>query len=726
MVTIKQKFSHDTQSVDTWLAHINQAHPHLKNIDLIRQATQLAQVSSEGLTTFYGQPCLEQSLEMAEILLEMKLDSIAIAAAMIVSTVEHTSLSVDTLKKELNEDVAKLVQGVLQMNVLDNLQESRDKTQIDRIRKIFLSMVSDIRVVLIKLAERTCIMRGIKNINFTERKRIAQETMDIYAPLANRLGIGQLKWELEDGAFHYINPDIYKSIATFLAERRIDREQRIDDTINKLQIHLKQANIKATINGRAKHIYSIYLKTLRKNLHYKEIYDCSAIRILVPTIEDCYAALSVVHQLFEHIPDEFDDYINHPKPNGYRSIHTAVVGFDKKNLEIQIRTHEMHEESEHGFAAHWVYKENKISQSGYEAKITFLRQLLAWHKDMTEHDVAHEKMLTEVLEDTIYVFTPDNEIIDLPIGATPLDFAYHIHSELGNRCRGAKINGNIVPLTYTLQTGDQVEIISIPNGTPSRDWINKEFGYLKTSRARAKVARWFKQQDVAQYIEIGKENLERELARAGIRHTSFEKIAARFNYKNDDALFAAIGHGSIRIAQVINVLQTDHLQVETKATLPLSLKKEINAPHGMQIAGVNDLLMRIARCCKPIPTDKIIGYITHGRGVSIHRADCNNIALKQQPERTIQVTWDNQKSGDYYVDLQIRAHGQHDILKEVTSYLVNAKINLISLNSTISKKNNMIYIVMTIQISNANQLEQAINQISQLPHVIDVIRKSTS
>jgi len=731
MVTVKQKFHYlpnGSIDIEYWLNQTEEL-DHLDEIDLIRRAIQLAQTSSEGLTTFYGQPCLEQSLEIAEILLEMHLDQTAIAAAIIASTIQHTRVSIESVQAQLGEPVAKLVHGVIQMNMLNNLQgarKSRDKTQLDRLRKIFLAIVSDIRVVLIKLAERTSIMRGIKNINPAERKRIAQETMDIYAPLANRLGIGQLKWELEDIAFHYTNSEAYKTIANFLSERRVDRENRIHETIKSLQDHLTQANIHAKITGRAKHIYSIYLKTLRKHLDYKNIYDYSAVRILVPKLEDCYTALSVAHRLFEHIPEEFDDYINNPKPNGYRSIHTAVVGSDGKNLEIQIRTTDMHEEAEHGVAAHWVYKENKTQQSGYEAKITFLRQLLAWHKDVAEQDPAEDKSIDEVLDDTVYVFTPAGDIIDLPLGATPLDFAYHIHSQLGHRCRGAKIKGHIVPLTYSLRSGDQVEIITTPHGAPSRDWLNKDFGYLKTSRARAKIAHWFKQQDIAQYIEIGKHHLERELARANIHHPNFEKIAARLHYKNDEALFAAMGHGSIRIAQILHALQTEHPAETSSKIFPLSQGKHPAEKQGdLQIAGINDLLTRMARCCKPIPGDKVIGYITQGRGVSIHREDCNNMkSSRRQNDRVIQVTWDNKKISSYYVDLQIRAMGQHDILKEVTSLLANNKIDLVSLHSTVSRKNNMIYLVMTIQIDDLIQLKQVINQISQLPKVIDVKRMS--
>lgn len=731
MVAIKQKFSHlpdGNIDIDAWLQKITEQH-HLKNIDLIAKASRLTESACKGLTTFYGQPCIEQGLEMAEIILDLHLDQQAVAAAIVSSAVQHTRLSLDIITEKLGEAVASLIESFLQMNAINNLaniNRTRDTTQIDRLRKILLAMVSDIRVVIIKLAERTSIMRGIKKINTIERKHIAQETMDIYAPLANRLGIGQIKWELEDVSFHYINPEAYKTIANFLAERRADREARISTIISRLKENFEKAHIKISLSGRAKHIYSIYLKMLRKHLDYKHIYDYSAVRILVPTLNDCYTALSIIHSLWEHIPEEFDDYISNPKPNGYRSIHTAVIGPDGKNLEIQIRSVDMHEQAEHGIAAHWLYKENNAPQSGYEAKITFLRQLLAWHKDLAVQETVSDQEQKPFLEDRVYVFTPAGDILDLPIGSTPLDFAYHIHSGLGNRCRGAKINGHIVPLTHALQTGDQVEIITTQHGTPSRDWLNRDLGYITTSRARAKVAHWFKQQDISEYLELGKHNLEREFARAGLQQINIQKIAARFKHKDDESFYVAIGKGAIKAAQVVHAIQSDQ-KAETHTQLPSSIittKKTEKAASGLNIAGTDDLLTRIARCCKPIPGDEIIGFITQGRGVSIHRHDCNNISnlARNYEGRFIDVTWDNKQLSSYYADLQIRATGQENVLKEIPSFLANLKIDLIALNSTISKKNNMIYITMTVQIHDLTQLKQLVHQIQHLPHVVDVRR----
>lgn len=728
MVKVKQKFEYladGNLDIEHWFEKIK-THYQLTEINLIKKAVDIAQHTSTGLTTFYGQPCLEQGIEMAEIILDLKLDQDAVAAAILLSTMQHTNLKLETITEKLNDRVTKLISGVLQMNVFRGLastDKAKNQIQIDRLRKAFLAMASDIRVILIKLAERACVMRGIKNINIHERKHLAQETMEIYAPLANRLGVGQLKWELEDLAFHYTDPETYKKIAHHLAERRIEREERIKNIIASLRNNLENSHIHANITGRAKHIYSIFLKMKRKHLELKNIYDYSAVRILVPTEQDCYSALSIVHRLYEHIPKEFDDYITNPKPNGYRSIHTAVIDPDGKNFEIQIRTTSMHEEAEHGVAAHWVYKENKPQQSGYEAKITLLRQLLAWHKDVAQSEESPEQSVEQILEDRVYVFTPAGEIVDLSVDATPLDFAYHIHSEIGNRCRGAKIHGHIVPLTYHLRTGDQVEIITTPNGTPSRDWLKKDSGYLNTSRARAKVAQWFKHQDQKQYIEHGKHILERELSRSAIQHLHLDQVAKRLKFKDEQSLLAALGRGSIRMANILHV--TEH-----KTALPIQpvihTKKMVEKSRGIQIGDTQDYMTRIARCCKPIPGDNIVGYITQGRGISIHKKECNNLThLTENEERKlIQVNWNEKNPGAYYADLQVRAYGREEVLKEISSLLANATIDLIMLNSSINKSQNMIIVNMTIQIQDLSQLTQLMSQIKNLPNIIDVKRTS--
>lgn len=720
MVAPKQVFVYlpdGTLDLPSWLEGVKQKYA-LQDISFIEKTCHLCANSSKGLTTFYGKPCLEQGLEMAEIILELRLDQEAVAAAIITGTNQHQQLSHDVIKHELNERVIKLIDDVAQMNMIKHyakINPSRDNIHLDRLRKLILAMVSDIRAVLIKLAERVTLLRGIKKINFSERKRLAQETMDIYAPLANRLGLGQLKWELEDLSFHYVEPDIYKNISQFLAEKRKDRENRIQKLVTFLKEHFEKAGIHADIFGRAKHIYSIYSKSQRKQGNYTNIYDYSALRILVGKLEDCYSALSIVHQLWEPISAEFDDYIAYPKPNGYRSIHTAVIGPDEKNLEIQIRTREMNDEAEHGIAAHWLYKENQPHAEGYEEKITFLRQLLAWHKEVLQQEGAPaEKDL--LFEDRIYVFTPAGDILDLAAGSTPLDFAYHIHSEIGHRCRGAKINGHIVPLTHALQTGDKIEIITIKNGHPSRDWMNKELGYLTSSRARAKVAQWFKQQDVQTHIEDGKHLLEKELSRSALTNANLEKMAAQFKFKDTDNFLAAIGRGTIRASQIAHSLQS----VQKPDVTPPSFEQASIPSGAFNVNGVSDLLTRIAKCCKPIPGDEIIGYITQGRGVSIHKKSCQNI--KSFSPRLLQVNWNDKYPGSYYVDLQVIAQNKESTLREITTLLANLKVDLITLNSTINKKINMLFVVITVQLHDLTQLKTLLSQLQQLPHITEVKR----
>lgn len=704
---------------DAWFTYIQQEYS-LITIDTIKKATELAAHSTKGLTTFYGQPCIEQSLEMAEIMLDLHLDQDAIAASILVSPITHTQLDIETIKSKINDATAKLLVGVRELNILNTVQpKKRDSLQIDRLRKTFLAMASDVRVAIIKLAEQMCIMRGIKQINKVERQAYAEETLDIYAPLANKLGIGQLKWELEDIAFHYKNPETYKMIAHHLSERRVDRETRIKNVIDILKTEFTNNHMKFDFSGRAKHIYSIYLKMQKKHLDIKNIYDASAIRILVPTIDDCYTALSIVHSIWEHVNEEYDDYIAKPKPNGYRSIHTAVVMPDGKHLEIQIRTYAMHEEAEHGVAAHWIYKEKNVSEE-QENKITFLRQLLAWHKELANDSAPEQLSLT--FDDRIYVLTPRGDIIELPKGATPLDCAYSIHTEVGHRCRGAKVNGHIVQLTHELQTGDRIEIITTQAGTPSRDWLNKDSGYLKTARARAKVAQWFRQQDVNQHIETGRQLLEREFTRAGVHHFDFQKMATHFSYKTVDGFLTAVAHGTVKPSQILHTMQISTHEIKP---VPAHSARKISRPStGFQIDGVGDLLARIARCCKPIPGDEIIGFITQGRGVSIHRKNCRNVSdlSADNQNRLIKVSWDNQHPSTYYVDLQIRAMGRDQLLKEITSLLANLKIDVVSFNSTINKKNNFNFINLTVQIRDNKELQTLIQELNQLPYVNEVKR----
>ncbi|OGT46887.1 MAG: hypothetical protein A3E83_09015 [Gammaproteobacteria bacterium RIFCSPHIGHO2_12_FULL_41_20] len=717
-------------TVDTiaWLENIKTAH-NLKDISTLEKSSEFTKKLTHGLTTLYGQPCIEFGLEVAETLLTLNLDQETASAAMLSSAIPTiTPVYEELIKQQLGEPITKLINGVKQMDLISTTQQLalHNKTQIDKIRKMLLAMATDIRVVIIKLAEQLCFIRGIKTIPEEDRKRYAQTVLDIYAPLANRLGIGQLKWELEDLAFRYVDADTYKKIASFLAERRTDREKRIQNIVITLQKKLTAAHIKAEISGRAKHLYSIYLKTQRKDSDYQGIYDYSAVRVLVPTIEDCYTALSMVHSLWPPIMQEFDDYIAHPKPNGYRSIHTAVIDEDEKHFEIQIRTFAMHEEAERGVAAHWLYKEKQPVSVGDTEKISYLRQLLDWHKEIATTDMATNTKQSTSTDDQVYVITPAGEILDLPCGATPLDFAYHIHSQLGHRCRGAKINGQIVPLNYTLRTGDKIEITTILQGTPSRDWLNPELGYLKTNRARSKVVHWFKQQALNTDIAAGKQLLERELARSGLaKSISLTTIARHFNCKDEETLLVGLGRGNIRIGQILQAIQPK--SSEKPAATISSFTTEPSRTHtSSAILGGADLLTRFAKCCKPIPGDNIIGYITYGRGISIHKKACKNMQKLTASPRCMDISWDMSKSAMFNTDLKIIAEEKSQILNEITSLFANEKIKLINFNSALSKNHNQLFISATVQVQHKEELQKLLRRIEQLPGVLEVSREMAS
>lgn len=725
MVKAKQKFTYladGTVDTDAWLATIKHEH-HLTDISLLHKACDFAKKLTQGITTFYGQPCMEQGLEIAEIILSLKLDQESAAAGIITVAVSMKHPAKDNIRKELGEHVAKLVDGLHKMDIISDLQKQKsgNLVQIDKIRKMLLAMATDVRVVIIKLAERLSFMRGIKSIPTEERSRFAKEILDIYAPLANRLGIGQIKWELEDLAFRYLEPVEYKTIATFLAERRDDREKRIQSILHDLQQELKNAHIKAEVTGRAKHIYSIYSKMQHKAVTQKDIYDHSAVRILVPTVEECYKVLSIVNNAWPPISEEFDDYIANPKPNGYRSIHTAVIGADGKHFEIQIRTHEMHEEAERGVAAHWVYKEKKSNPIDDTTKITYLRQLLDWHQVIASGAEQNAAATTQVMEEMIYVITPAGDILDLPMGATPLDFAYHIHSELGHRCRGAKVNAHIVPLTYTLHTGDKVEIHTILEGAPSRDWLNPELGYLKTSRARNKVHHYFKQLELNQDIAQGREHLEKELARSGLaKSISLIDLARHFHLKTEDELFAAVGKNSIRMAQILHAIQPK--STEKVAQTPAIAARITERISTSVIAGASGMLTRFAKCCKPIPGDDILGYITQGSGISIHKKNCSNIGSLSNPARFISVAWNQKGSSFFITDLKIMGHDLEKSLHDVAALFVDEKIKLLNLNSTYNKHQNRVVIIASIQIQSVEHLHHIMHRVKHLPSIVEVTR----
>ncbi len=722
-------------NLEAWLQHVVSKHD-LKENDLIRQACTLAQVTGSEHAIPTGQSCLQQGLNMAEILAELNLDQETLAAAIVYSSVRYADLNIEDVAEQLGDAVAKLVLGTKKMDAMDTMHEQlgqhSQSATIDNLRKMLLAMVDDVRVVLIKLAERLAILRNIALLGEEEKKREAEITRDLYAPLANRLGIGHIKWELEDFAFRYLDPNTYKNISKALNSTRVERETYVVKVMQSLKEAVHGLGIaKVEVTGRAKHIYSIHRKMQRKNVSLDEIYDAIAFRVLVPTIADCYAVLGHVHALWKPIRKEFDDYIAQPKPNGYRSIHTAVFGPDDKKMEIQIRTFDMHQESELGVAAHWMYKEGRRAMTGYEAKIAWLRQVMDWQREVTESDQKSEEIYSKIFDDRIYVFTPNGDVIELPKEATPLDFAYQIHSELGHRTRGAKINGHMVTLTHPLKTGECVEILTTKQAHPSRDWLNPHLGYLKTSRAKAKVLNWFRKQDFDKNLAEGQAILEKELRRLGLlKNVNYEQLAQQINYKTGDDLLAGLGRGDVQLGTIISAIQetiAPKVEVEKEIiTEPTNLikHKPAQTPTDIEVEGVGNLLTHMAQCCKPIPGDAVIGYITQTQGVSIHRQDCSNIlhVSEQQKDRLIQVGWGTKTHDKYAVDLVVNAYDRPGLVRDISNLLANENISILGLTCVTNKKDHTAYINITIEIHSLHPLSRILAHINQLPNITEVKR----
>lgn len=736
MVKLREEFHSNTDdSIDPeiWFKHVADNRP-AQQVQALRQAYEFAEVSGHEIPTLTGISCTQFGLAMADILDNLKMDVESMIAAMIYPTYVHAELLEEDISEHLGSKIAKLVAGIKQMDAIRALydeahQQHHSQTQIDNIRKMLLAMAQDVRVVLIKLAERTILMRSSNLLSDVQKQKIAKETQDLYAPLANRLGIAQIKWELEDFAFRFLQPDTYKKIAKAVALKRMEREQYIKTVMETIRNYITAEGItNFEVTGRAKHIYSIYRKMQRKNVDFSQIYDASAVRVLVPTIEDCYTVLGIVHSVWQPIPEEFDDYINNPKPNGYQSLHTAVIGPGNCNVEIQIRTNKMHQESELGVAAHWIYKEGGgTKRSAYDQKIAWLRQIIDWQKEVTqvEPDGLQEN---PQIEDRVYVFTPTGEIIDLPLGATPLDFAYNIHTEIGHRCRGAKVNGNIVPLTYQLQMGDRIEILTAKEANPSRDWMNPNLGYLKSSRAKAKIHHWFKIKNHDKNLLLGKEMLDRELKKLHIIHYDLTATMERFNHTSEDEFFAALGAGGLRVGQILTVIENQLREKtavvpEIPAHVSSHPKKRLSSS-AINIHGIGNLLYNIATCCKPIPGDPIIGFITHGRGVSIHRQDCSNMLLAnhEQKQRLIEVNW-GEKVGTYPVDIFVHAYDRHGLVRDITTLLANEKINILALTTSTNKKESTANIVFTVETLDLSGLSRIMDRINQLPNIIKVERQ---
>lgn len=721
--------------IDRWLSRINvQREPEQMN--LLCKAIELVITQHWDCVTDLGLSCFEQGLAVAEILASLNLDTNTLTAAVISPSVQFGELSLEHVEELLSKPVAELVAGALRMEAIRSLQDSKNDgklttSQGDNLRKMLIAMVDDTRIVLLKLAERIYLLRAIKDKPRDVQLHVASETREIFAPLANRLGIGQLKWELEDLSFRYLNASEYKDIASHLHEKRLDREQYIKRVVQTLESELQKAGINGEVSGRVKHIYSIWRKMTRKGVGFEEIYDVRAVRILVPEIRDCYAALGIVHSCWQHIPKEFDDYIATPKENGYRSLHTAVIGPEGKALEVQIRTHQMHQESELGVAAHWRYKEGAgvTAPSTQDSKIAWLRQLVEWQEEVADSNALLDEFRHEVVDDRVYVFTPDGNIIDLPAGATPVDFAYHVHTSVGHRCRGAKVNGRIVPLTYQLQTGEQVQILTAKEGKPSLDWLSPHLGYVHSHRARSKIQNFFRQQNREQNVQEGKENFERELSRHGLSKVDLLPIAQRFNLHSVEDLYGNIGAGDIGLVQATNAALALYLPKQEESESLAPVLRSTTSPEkvgGISVLGVDNLLTHTAGCCRPVPGDQVIGYITQGRGISIHRADCAHIlrAHEERPERLVEIDWSADKASLYVVDLLIEATDRQGLLRDVTTLVANERINVSGMSTTTNKKTQISTLGLQVEVRDALSLSRLVAQLAKLPGVMSVQRRS--
>jgi GTP pyrophosphokinase len=623
------------------------------------------------------------------------------------------------------------------IKALNQSQSSRvSANQVDNVRRMLLAMVEDVRAVVIKLAERLCHLRLVKNSDEETRVLAAKETSNIYAPLANRLGIGQLKWELEDLSFRYLHPKVYKSIAKQLDEKRLDREQYMTDFVANIAEQLKSSGIKGCVYGRPKHIYSIWKKMQQKSLDFEQLFDVRAVRIVVDELQGCYGALGLVHTSWNHLSKEFDDYVATPKSNGYQSIHTVVIGPEGKTIEIQIRTQQMDDDAELGVAAHWRYKEGSASgkTSGFDEKVSWLRKILQWQDDVSESGELLDELRSQVFEDRIYVFTPSGDVVDLPSGSTPLDFAYYIHSNVGHSCIGAKVFGRIVPFTHILRTGDKVEILRSKTLNPSRDWLNPSLKYLHTSRARAKVQHFFRLLDRDKNLAAGKEMLETALGKLQLSLAKVDLSVAteRFNLTTNDDLFAAIGSGNTRLLQVVHCLQQQdekskpEVEIDPQSLIrqPQQTDTQTGDSNGITVSGVGNLLTHMAKCCQPVPGDEILGFITQGRGISVHRVDCDQLAnsLNQQPEREVEVQWGGSNNKSYQVSINIIGGDRQGLLRDISTIISNERVSIIGIESNTDNAKQSMSMTIKVEIANNEALTRLLAKLKQLDDVTEVKR----
>jgi len=704
-----------------------------ERLDIIRDAFEFAARHHEGQFRKTGDPYITHPVAVAELVANLELDHLAIAAALLHDVQEDCGVRNEEIAERFGPRVAKLVDALtkldkLPMNVAE-LDPMRGTTQAQNLRKMFLAMAEDLSVVLIKLCDRLHNMRTLWAFPPEKQRRIALETQEIFAPLASRLGVWQIKWELEDLAFRYLEPEKYREIAELLASKRVTRERVIAEASAILKEHLEAAGIKAEVTGRAKHIYSIYQKMRRYSAQSKsfdQIYDLLAMRVFVDTVSECYHALGVIHALWRPIPGQFDDYIGNPKDSMYQSLHTTVVGPGGRPLEIQIRTWEMHRVAEYGVAAHWRYKEGGRQAGRDEERIAWLRQLIEWQRDLAGADEFVESVKTDIFHDQVFVYTPKGDVLDLPAGATPLDFAYRIHTDLGHQTVGAKVNGRMVPLNSPLKTGDVVEILrSRTSKGPSRDWLNQNLGYIRTAHSREKIRQWFRKQERAENIERGREMLEKELKRLGWDVSERqEQLLSLFNYTSWEDFLAAIGYGGISTnsiaRKVAAVIEREEAEAEAPPELPHKQEPAKLGGPGMRVLGVGNLLTTMARCCNPVPGDQIIGYVTRSRGVSVHRADCLNVLNEAERERIVEVEWGT-VTRTYPVSVRIEAWDRVGLLRDITTVVTDEKVNMVGVR-TIENGDGSVTITTTLETTGIEQLSRLLSRIEIVRGVRSVER----
>jgi len=712
------------------IAKVEQYNPQA-DMALIIKAYSFGDAAHEGQFRNSGEKFFIHPFHVAMILADLNMDTATIVAGLLHDVIEDTDITYEDMANEFSVEIADLVDGVTKLKKLE--YKTKQENQAENLRKMVLAMAKDIRVIIVKLADRLHNMRTLEYMTDEKKKEKALETLEIYAPLAHRLGISKIKWELEDLSLRYLEPEKYYDLVEKVSRKRREREAYIQEIIHSLQKQLDDMNIHCEISGRPKNFYSIYKKMAIQGKDFEEIFDLTAIRVLVDTIKDCYGVLGIVHTLWKPLPGRFKDYIAMPKPNMYQSLHTTVIGDEGEIFEVQIRTYEMHRTAEYGIAAHWKYKEGKSKTESFDKKLAWLRQLLEWQSDLKDPKDFMETLKIDFFTDEVFVFTPRGDVINLPEGSTPIDFAYRVHTDIGNSCVGAKINGRIVPLNYQLRNGNIVEIItSVNSNGPSRDWLD----IVKSTQAKSKIRQWFKLKDKDTNAIKGKEALEKELKRQGykvneiLREDWLKSIANKASINTVEDLYASIGYGNIRLNQVITKLkdfyseyyrihhEEEFLKEQTKKTQE---RKKSKGSQGVSIRGIDNIKIRFAKCCNPVPGDEIIGYVTMGRGVSVHRTDCPNVKQSTDPDRFLEVEWNVEKKASYNAEVQVKAIDRSGLLAELALRINDEDVGLVSLNAR-ANRDKIVLVNMILEINDIEQLEGVMNRIRKIKNVIDVYR----